>query len=124
MSKVIEGISYTKEHEWVRFEGDLAVIGITDHAQKELGDIVYIELPKINKSYNEGESVGTIEAVKTVADIYNPMEGVILEINTQLEHNADMVNTDPYGDGWIYKIKINVDPTDLMTAEQYRKLIS
>lgn len=123
MKVIKEDLLYTEDHEWVKIEPGVATVGITDHAQSELGDIVFVELPEVDDEFVEGDSVGTIEAVKTVADIYNPLEGIILEVNKSLEEEANIINEDPYG-AWIYKIKINVDRSDLMTPEEYRDFIS
>jgi len=122
-SNIPNGLFYTKEHEWILIEGENATVGITDHAQSELGDIVFVELPEVDDSTEEGDTVGTIEAVKTVADIYNPIDGIILEVNATLEDEANIINEDPYGDGWIYKIKINKEATGLMTSEEYKDFI-
>lgn len=122
-SNIPNGLFYTKEHEWILIEGENATVGITDHAQSELGDIVFVELPEVDDSTEEGDTVGTIEAVKTVADIYNPIDGIILEVNATLEDEANIINEDPYGDGWIYKIKINKETTGLMTSEEYKDFI-
>ncbi len=95
---------YTKDHEWIKIENGIATVGITDYAQGELGDIIFIELPEIGDSVQAEDSIGTIEAVKTVADIYSPMNGEILEVNINLEDNPDSLNTDPYDSGWIIKL--------------------
>jgi len=116
---------YSKDHEWIKLDGDLATIGITHHAQSELGDIVYVELPEIDDEISEGDTIGTIEAVKTVADIYAPLSGTVVDVNAELEDDSTCMNTSPYEDGWIAVIKINSNtyPTDLLTSEQYLKLI-
>ncbi len=102
-----EELKYTKEHEWVRIEGDIATIGITDYAQGELGDVVFVELPEVGTSVTRTESFGTIEAVKTVADLYAPVSGEVVEINPQIESDPDIINSDPYGEGWFLKIKMS-----------------
>ncbi len=123
--KLPKNIKYTKDHEWIRLENTIATIGITDFAQSELGDIVYIEFPKLGDNFIIGESLGTIEAVKTVADIYSPMTGIILEINELLEPKPELINTAPYMDGWIIKMESNnlSEFDKLLTAEEYKKLI-
>ncbi len=121
-----EDLKYTKEHEWIRVEGDTAVVGITDYAQSELGDIVYVEVPNVGETLSQGDTLGTIEAVKTVADIYMPVDGEVLEMNSELENAPELVNQDPYGKGWIAKIKV-LKPeqlNDLLTAEQYKQMIN
>ncbi len=120
-----ENLKYTKDHEWVRVEGDDAVIGITEFASKELGDIVFIEVETEGESLGKEEAFGTIEAVKTVSDMFMPVSGEVLEFNEALESTPETVNEDPYGDGWIIKLKIsNPDEIeDLLTADQYKELI-
>ena len=115
---------YTKDHEWIKIENGIATVGITDYAQGELGDIIFIELPEIGDSVQAEDSIGTIEAVKTVADIYSPMNGEILEVNINLEDNPDSLNTDPYDSGWIIKLNnfTNNDDNHL-TPDQYKSLI-
>lgn len=117
---------YTKEHEWVKVDGDNATIGITYHAQKELGDIVYVELPEIDDEFDKNDSIGTIEAVKTVAEIYAPLSGTIIDVNTDLADDSSCMNESPYEDGWIAVIKINDNTLtdELLTKEQYLKLIA
>ena len=100
-------LRYTKDHEWVNLEGDIATIGITDFAQRELGDIVYVEVETIGKSMQAGEIFGTVEAVKTVSDLYLPVAGTVLELNAALAGTPEAVNNDPYGDGWMIKMKVN-----------------
>jgi len=125
MSKVPEELKYSKDHEWVRVEGDIAVIGITDYAQSELGDIVYVELPEVGTKVQKGDTVATVEAVKTAADVYSPVSGEVVEVNSALEEHAELINKDPYGEGWIVKIKMsNPDElNELLSAEEYKKLI-
>ena len=124
--KVLDDLLYTDEHEWVKIDGNLATIGITDFAQGELGDIVFIEYPELNLSFNKGESIGTIEAVKTVADIYMPLSGKIIELNEVLNDNPDIVNSNPFDEGWMLKLQIsNMDENlNLMNAEKYKTFIS
>ncbi|MDB5208015.1 MAG: gcvH [Flavisolibacter sp.] len=119
-----DNLRYTKEHEWVRLEGDEAVIGITDFAQHELGDIVYVEVETVGKDLKAGDVFGTVEAVKTVSDLYLPVAGTITEINPNLNTAPELVNTDPYGKGWMVRMKL-ADPKDvedLMDAAAYQQL--
>jgi len=119
-----ENLRYTKDHEWIRMEGDEAVIGITDFAQHELGDIVYVEIETIGQDLKSGDVFGTVEAVKTVSDLFLPVNGTITEINPKLNANPELVNNDPYGDGWMVKMKV-ANPADLdglMTSEAYQGL--
>lgn len=121
-----ENLKYTKEHEWIRIEDDsIGVVGITDYAQSELGDIVYVDLPAIGKTVKQLESFGTIEAVKAVSDLFSPVSGEIIEVNEKLKDSPDLINKDPYGEGWIIKIKIKDlgELDNLLSAEDYRKLI-
>jgi glycine cleavage system H protein len=118
-------LKYTKDHEWVKIEGNTGTIGITDFAQKELGDIVYIEIESEGYEIDQNESYGTVEAVKTVSDLFMPISGKILEFNEELEGSPEIANSDPYGNGWIIKIEIK-DETQLeglMSAEDYKELI-
>jgi len=121
MSEIRANLKYTTDHEWARLEGDVVVVGITDHAQSELGDIVFVDLPKLGDQSKAGQSIGTIEAVKTVAEIYSPVSGEIVAINTALADSAAVMNGDPYGDGWIAKIKLaNIAEFDgLLDAQGY-----
>lgn len=118
-------LKYTKEHEWIRVEGDVAFIGITDHAQKELGDIVYVDIDTLDKDVAEGEVFGTVEAVKTVSDLFSPISGTVLEINDKLDGSPELVNSDPYGDGWMIKMSIanSAELDALLTAETYGELV-
>ncbi len=118
-------LKYTKEHEWVRVEGDVAVIGITDFAQSELGDIVYVEIETVGEELGQDEVFGSVEAVKTVSDLFMPVSGEILEFNEALESNPEAVNTDAYGDGWMIKVKLS-NPSEvdgLMDADAYKALV-
>ena len=117
---------YTSDHEWVSVVGNVATIGITDFAQEELGDIVFVEFPELNSTVEKGQSAGSIEAVKTVADLYMPITGTVIEVNENLDDNPEAVNDTPYGDGWMIKIEIaNQDEiSDLLTATAYDDLIS
>lgn len=121
-----EDLKYTKDHEWIKIEGNIGTIGITDFAQKELGDIVYIEVESEGFEVEEGESFGTIEAVKTVSDLFMPVPGKILEFNETLEGEPELVNADPYGEGWILKIEVkDSQPVNgLLSAADYQNLIA
>lgn len=117
-------LKYTKDHEWVKIDGDIATIGITEFAAGELGDIVYVEVETIGESIETGEVFGTVEAVKTVSDLFMPLSGEILELNSELEANPELVNESPYEAGWMIKIRISGDlPDDLLTAEEYGELV-
>ena len=120
-----EDIKYTEDHEWGKLENDILTIGITDFAQSELGDIIFVEFPELNTKVSVKDSIGTLEAVKTVADIYSPISGEIVELNNQLEDMPELINEDPYNKGWILKIKINDknDYNSLLTNDEYQKLI-
>ena len=121
-----ENLRYTKDHEWVRLEGDEAIIGITDFAQHELGDIVYVEIETVGQSLAAGKVFGTVEAVKTVSDLYLPVNGTILQVNPNLNNNPDLVNTDPYGEGWMVRVKVNsaAEVDGLMDAAAYQRLVA
>ena len=118
-------IKYTKEHEWVSLDGETATIGITDYAQSQLGDIVFVEFPDINSEIIQNETFGVIEAVKTVADLFAPVSGEIIEVNSSLEHSPNFINSDPYGSGWIIKVKINDsnEYNGLMSSDVYEEHI-
>lgn len=121
-----DNLRYTKDHEWIRLEGDEAIVGITDFAQHELGDIVYVEIETVGQQLNTGDVFGTVEAVKTVSDLYLPVSGSVTEINPKLNSNPELVNNDPYGEGWMAKIKVSnaSDIESLLNAEAYQKLVS
>lgn len=119
-----ENLLYTDEHEWVSIEDGLATVGITDYAQNELGDIVFVELPEVGTEVEAMETYGTIEAVKTVTDLFSPASGKVEEINTALEDHPELVNTDPYGEGWMIKIKVSENPEGLLSAKEYREMIT
>lgn len=124
--KIPSGLKYTEEHEWVAVEGEVAVIGITDYAQGELGDLVYLKLPAINDQIVQMESFGTVEAVKAASDLYAPVSGTVVEVNGDLIDRPELVNKDPYGTGWMIKVKMS-DPAELdslLDAEKYKSLIS
>ncbi|MEP6583090.1 MAG: glycine cleavage system protein GcvH [Ginsengibacter sp.] len=121
-----ENLKYTKDHEWVSIDGDIATIGITDHAQHELGDIVYVEIETKGKALSAETVFGTVEAVKTVSDLFLPVSGTITEVNKLLETEPEKVNTDPYGEGWMIKMKVDNpdDVNSLMNAEAYQKVVA
>ena len=123
--KFPEELKYSKEHEWVRVEGDIVVIGVTDFAQGELGEIVYVDVETEGETLDKDEVFGSIEAVKTVSDLFMPIGGEIVEFNAELEDAPELVNEDPYGKGWMLKVKANNldEINDLLTAEEYKKII-
>jgi glycine cleavage system H protein len=126
MANVIDGIKYTKEHEWVKLEGDIAISGITDYAQSELSDIVMVEPPAKGRTIKGGEAVGTIEAVKAVTDLYGAIGGEVIEVNDKVVVDPSIINKDPYEEGWLYKVKV-ADPKEyesLLSPEQYKELIA
>ncbi|MCE7067929.1 glycine cleavage system protein GcvH [Dyadobacter sp. CY326] len=118
-------LKYTEDHEWIRIDGDIATIGITDHAQNELGDIVYVDINTVGDELVKGEVFGSVEAVKTVSDLLIPVGGTVLEVNEELDGEPELVNTDPYGRGWMVKISLTSpgDENGLMSAEDYEKFI-
>ena len=123
--KIPSDLRYTKEHEWVSIEDGVATVGITDYAQGELGDIVYVELPEVGDEVEELESFGTIEAVKTVSELYSPVTGTVEEVNEALEDKPELINEDPYGDGWMIKVKISeVNEDELLSAKDYKDMIA
>lgn len=114
-------LKYTPTHEWVKVEGDTATIGITDYAQSELGDIVFVELPAVGRSLQSGESFGSVESVKTVSDVYAPVAGEVVETNDALGAQSELLNSDPYGRGWLLKIRLSGEPENLLSPEDYRQ---
>jgi glycine cleavage system H protein len=122
---VQKDLYYTEEHEWLKVDGEKGTIGITDHAQSELGDIVFVDLPEEGEEFSKGDAIGTIEAVKTVSDIYAPVSGEVLEVNETLDEEAEKINQDPYGEGWIVKVKLSdkSEVDELLSAEEYEDLI-
>jgi len=120
-----ENLKYTKEHEWVSIEGDTATIGVTDYAQGELGDVVFVEVDTVGETLDKGEVFGTIEAVKTVSDLFLPVSGEIMEMNAAIEDTPETINSDPYENGWIVKIKMSnpADADELMDADKYKEMI-
>lgn len=117
-----EELQYTKTHEWVRMEDDVATVGITEHAQDELGDVVFVELPETGGSLEAGGAFGTVESVKAVSDLNAPVGGEVVEVNSALEDSPEKINEDPYGDGWILKLRVSGE-TDLLSAEEYEKFL-
>ena len=124
--EIPEALQYTSEHEWIAIEGDIATIGITDYAQGELGDIVFVELPNKGDSTNQAEAFGTIEAVKAVSELYAPLSGEIKDVNSILEEQPELINSDPYGEGWIIKLKLSDESEleKLLSAEDYQSQVS
>lgn len=122
--KTPEGLKYTKEHEWIKSESDVVTFGITDFAQDALGDIVFISLPKVGSQITAGETCGEVESTKSVSDIYAPVSGEVVEVNSKLNTNPEIVNTDPYEAGWMVKLKAvsGLDSSDLLTSDQYQAL--
>ena len=120
-----ESLRYTKEHEWLRAEGDVGTVGITDHAQKELGDIVYVDLPKVGAHIEQGKSLGSVESVKAVSDIYSPVSGEILEVNETLAQAPEKLNQDPHGAAWLVKIRLSApdEVKKLMSAADYQAYV-
>jgi len=123
--KIPKDLKYTNDHEWVKIEGDVATVGITDFAQGELGDIVYVEVETVDETLEREEVFGTVEAVKTVSDLFSPLSGEIVEFNESLEDEPEKVNTDPYGEGWMVKIKFSdaSEIDDLLSAEEYAEVV-
>jgi glycine cleavage system H protein len=118
-----ENFRYTKEHEWVSVNGDVGTVGITDHAQSELGDIVFVDLPRLGASFEQGKSIGSVESVKAVSDIYSPVSGEVIEVNSALAHNPERLNSDPHGDAWLVRLRLSkpAEVESLMTAADYQK---
>jgi glycine cleavage system H protein len=118
---VPEDLSYSEEHEWVRVEDDVAIVGITDFAQDQLGDIVYVDLPEVGSTIDVGSVVGELESTKSVSDVYSPVSGEVIAVNPELEGSEELINSDPYGEGWLFKVRLgDGDPTEgLLSAEQY-----
>jgi glycine cleavage system H protein len=116
---------YTKEHEWVRVEGDIGVVGITDHAQQELGDIVYVDLPKVGTTVEQGKTMASVESVKAVSDVYAPVSGEVVEVNGLLATSPEKLNEDPHGDAWLVKIKLSApnEIKELLSAEDYQNYV-
>ncbi|MCL6623779.1 MAG: glycine cleavage system protein GcvH [Fimbriimonadales bacterium] len=123
MFKVPDDLQYTKTHEWIRQEDDTFVIGITDYAQSELGDIVYVDLPEPGRYLNAGDTFGSVESVKTVSDLYAPVSGEVLEKNELLHQSPELINQDPYGEGWLIKVKAEGDPVNTLTQTSYKMFL-
>jgi len=123
--KVLSGLKYAESHEWVKVDGDVAVVGLSDFAQSEMGDVVFVELPEAGDNVSKGESCGNVEAVKTVSDVYAPVSGEVSEVNEALEDEPTLVNTDPYEKGWILKIKMSApsELDDLMDSDKYKETV-
>jgi len=120
------GLRYTREHEWIRVEGDRGVVGITEFAQEQLGDIVFVELPKLGANVEREKTFGVVESVKTASDLYSPVSGTVVDVNAKLTDQPELVNSDPYGDGWMIVVQIS-DPSQvdsLLTSKQYEELIA
>jgi glycine cleavage system H protein len=117
-------LSYTRSHEWARVEGDLVVVGITHYAQDQLGEVVYVELPEVGLGANAGEELGTLESVKAVAEFMSPVAGEVVEVNERLAEEPNLVNEDPYGDGWLVKIAGSLEDDELLDAEAYKELLA
>jgi len=124
--KVLDNLKYTEDHEWLKADGEIAYIGVTDYAQSQLGDVVFVEVNTVGETLEKGEALGTIEAVKTVSDIYMPVSGEILEFNPAIEQTPDIINKEPYDGGWIVKIKLTnpAEVEEMMNAEAYKGLIA
>lgn len=125
MTNIPSDLKYAKSHEWVRVNGDTATVGITDHAQHELTDVVFVELPEVNRQAKAGEACAVVESVKTASDIYSPVSGQVVEVNKAVVDNPALVNTDPYGGGWFFKIKLSQpgEVNSLLSPEQYKAQI-
>jgi len=123
MSNIPDTLKYASSHEWLRVENDVGTVGITDHAQNELSDIVFVELPEVGKTLSAGESCAVVESVKSASDINAPATGEVIEINPALGDNPDLVNDDPYGEGWFFKMKVTGDPEGLMGTTDYAEMI-
>ena len=126
MSNTPTDLKYATSHEWARLEGDIITVGITDHAQEALGDLVFVELPEVGDSVNAGDEAGVVESVKAASDIYAPVSGEVVEINPALEDTPELINSDPYGEGWMYKIKVSdlAELDDMMSADEYDAQVS
>jgi glycine cleavage system H protein len=120
---VPEELQYTRSHEWVRTEGDTATIGITDHAQDELGDVVFVELPEVGATFDVGDPFGTVESVKAVSDLYTPVGGEVTEVNETLNDQPERINEDPYGEGWMVKLRVSDEGSGLLSASDYEQFV-
>jgi len=119
-------LKYTSEHEWVRMDGDIAYVGVTDYAQSQLGDIVFVDVATVGETLDKGEIFGTIEVVKTISDLFLPIAGEVVELNERLEDNPELINNDPYGEGWIIKLRPSgsADVDGLLSVDEYKKVIN
>ena len=126
MSNTPTDLKYATSHEWARLDGDIITVGITDHAQEALGDLVFVALPEVGDSVNAGDEAGVVESVKAASDIYAPVSGEVVEINPALEDTPELINSDPYGEGWMYKIKVSdlAELDDMMSADEYDAQVS
>lgn len=122
MSSIPSNVSYTKEHEWVSIDASICTMGITDYAQAALGDIVYVQLPKVGEKVTAGAVCGEVESTKSVSDIYAPVSGVVVEVNQSLSDSPETINVDPYGQGWLTKIQVDGQPADLLSAQEYAEI--
>jgi glycine cleavage system H protein len=122
MSSIPSNVSYTKEHEWLSIDSSICTMGITDYAQAALGDIVYVQLPKVGDQVTAGQVCGEVESTKSVSDIYAPVSGVVVEINQSLSDSPETINSDPYGQGWLAKIEVKGQPDDLLTSLEYAEI--
>jgi len=124
--RIPEELHYSEQHEWLSLDGEVGTVGVTDYAQSELGDIVFVELPEVGDCLEKGQAFGTVEAVKTVEDLYSPVSGEVIEINTALEDEAEQVNADPYGDGWMIRLRLDkpAETKDLLSPSDYADLIA
>ena len=121
--KIPQELRYLRSHEWVRVDGDTATVGISDFAQDQLGDVVFVELPKAGRSVTQGETVAVVESVKTASDIYSPVSGEVTEVNGALSDQPEQVNVSPYGDGWLFKVRLSGEPSGLLGPEEYAKVV-
>ncbi|MEG0024617.1 MAG: glycine cleavage system protein GcvH [Akkermansia sp.] len=126
MHNVPENLLYSRDHEWIELNGDIATLGITDHAQAELSDVVFVDLPEVGATFSAGDAVAVVESVKAASDVYTPISGEIVEVNEELSADSSLVNSDPYASGWIYKIRVDVpsEIDDLMTPSDYEEFCS
>lgn len=125
MSEIPESLKYTKDHEWLKVDGDTGTVGITDHAQSSLGDITFVELPEVGATFQTGDTFGVVESVKAASDLYTPIDGEIVAINSSIEETPELINQDPYGDAWLIKVKIKEPQQleELLDANQYGELL-
>lgn len=124
MTLVPENLQYSEEHEWLRLDDEIAVVGITDFAQDQLGDIVFVDLPAVGDSVESGAVIGELESTKSVSELYSPVSGEVVARNEALESSAELINTDPYGEGWLVKVRPSEDPDNLLSPEAYQSLIA